>query len=285
MPYNKGVLEGYVTPAFEENLSRYALVIEDDAALSEEIATTLRKNDISVIISATANDAIVKSRNQKFSCIIVDLNLEKGKGSGVDVIDFIRQDVKSLNYKTPIIVASGAIDQLVLKHLKHKVQSFFTKPFSSVALKNTFDKLTHHISENSFDHPTQYNYEDSDPKSVLYVEDEEDLALEIVEEMEDSNIGVVHVTSADAAFLQTQKREFDCIIVDINLSIGRGDELIEKIRYDTLNINRDTPIIVASSQLSKQLIGRISGKIQAGVVKPYSIKDLFSKLKPYIPYI
>lgn len=255
----------------ENDSSRYALIIEDDVDLSEELAASLRDNDISVIATTTSNDGIIKSRNQKFSCIIIDLHLEKG--NGIDVIDVIRQDIKSPNYKTPIIVTSGMIDPLSLKHIKTKVQSIFSKPYSCAELNTTIDKLTNHtLANNSL-------------KSVLYVEDELDLANEIIEEMEESNIGVVHVTSADAAFIQTQKKDFDCIIVDINLSLGRGDELIERIRYDIFNPNKETPIIVASSQLSKALVGRLSGKIQGGVVKPYSIKDLFSKLKPYIPYI
>lgn len=255
------------------SLSRYVLLVEDDEALSEEVALALRENEVSVLTVTTSNDAIIKARNQRFSCIIMDLQL--GKGSGEDVIEIIRQDIKSPNYKTPIIVTSANLNPSNIKKFKTNVQKIFSKPYSTMELNQAIDTLTNH----------QPITQESSQKSVLFVEDEIDLALEIVEEMEDSGVGVIHVTTADAAFMQTKKIKFDCIVVDINLSIGRGDELIERIRYDIFNLNKDSPIIVASSQLSKPLLDRISEKIQGGVVKPYSINDLFSKLKPYIPYI
>lgn len=258
-------------PESNDDNKRSILFIEDEVELREEVQLEFETDTgVSIITSSSANDAIAKTRNQEFDCIIVDLKLERGKGE--EVIKNIRHDTNNPNAKTPIILTTANLTKMVLNQVKDLVQNIYTKPYSPADLKMTVDGLT------------QIGLSKQE-SSILYAEDEQDLANEIIEEIEDSGVGVIHVLTADAAYLQTKRKKFDCIIVDINLAIGRGDEFIMRVRKDLFNPNKDTPVIVASSHIDKNLIENIQGSIQGGVVKPYSIADLFSKIKPYVPDI
>ncbi len=116
-------------------------------------------------------------------------------------------------------------------------------------------------------------------KSILVVEDEEDLASEIIDLLEDNDYHVVHATTANTASWMITNQKFDCILMDINLEAGFGDQVVEFMRSDSRGINFKTPVILASSHISKKTVGRIGKDIQGALVKPYKFQDLLSKIK------
>ncbi|MBK26306.1 MAG: hypothetical protein CME70_20065 [Halobacteriovorax sp.] len=243
------------------------LLVEDEADLAEELIAELKAHWFEVEHVSSASYAVKAAQNNKYDCLVVDFTLMAGDGG--EVIKEIRRNSTNLNFSTPVILASGDLTKDTLLSLKNLVNKVIAKPYSIA-------ELTESVKELCKDHGT------IEGSSVLFIEDEKGLAEEIKEELEDEGVKVTHVLSADAAFLHSKQQQYSCMIVDINLAIGTGDEFIERIRLSPSNPNWETPIVVASSQISKPLLKKIHKHVQGAVVKPYSIKDLFEKIRPFI---
>lgn len=108
--------------------ARYALIVEDDTELREQIADVLTKMRIKHVTARSASEAETKLRNQSFSLVILDLRLEKGS-AGEEVIEFMRRDEHSPHLKTPILVISGFLEQPILERIARQVSAVMVKPF------------------------------------------------------------------------------------------------------------------------------------------------------------
>lgn len=115
-------------------------------------------------------------------------------------------------------------------------------------------------------------------KSILYLEDEVELAQEVIEELEELNLKVIHCTDYVMAVLKASQQKFDLLIVDIHLEKGTGDKLIRGIKDTPKHINHRTPVIVASSQVTKELVADIGADIEYALVKPYSLDALVANV-------
>jgi CheY-like chemotaxis protein len=116
-------------------------------------------------------------------------------------------------------------------------------------------------------------------KYVLIVDDEPDLlAIEstIVEEA-----GFVPVTalSAREAMQKLRKQAFACILTDIKLLDGSGDEIIQYVRDSKrMEVDSTTPIIVVSGNIDKALLQKVGKLVNGILVKPFTAQDLKNKL-------
>jgi len=102
-------------------------VIEDDVDLAEELIHALEHNGFRCINARTALDAKIKLRIQKFHCIVLDINLEKGTGD--DVVRDIRAHSKHENYSTPVVVTSSHLDQGLVLKIRDQIQAALVKPY------------------------------------------------------------------------------------------------------------------------------------------------------------
>ena len=114
--------------------------------------------------------------------------------------------------------------------------------------------------------------------SILFVEDEIELAENMRELLEDSKFKFIHSTKYIDAMVKTENQRFDCILTDINLDQGTGDALIDSIRNRPNSPNFDTPIIVLSSHIDQKLVKKVAGKIQGAFVKPYDFDEVLDKV-------
>lgn len=118
--------------------------------------------------------------------------------------------------------------------------------------------------------------------SILFIEDELDLVESVKEIFVESGFDFVYATTEAEAIIKLQMQKFDCILTDIALKKGSGEQVIEKIRNKHRNENKNTPIIVVSSNIDMPLIKKVRPLIQGAFVKPYKIKDLLEKVKTLI---
>lgn len=114
--------------------SRWILIVEDDESLSKEIAEVLEGYRSQVVTKAS--EAIVKLKNQKFDCILIDMKLDGGDGE--QVIQYIRAN-KGFNRDSPIIIMSGRLDDQIIKRVGKAVNGILTKPFD---IKDLMQKIT-----------------------------------------------------------------------------------------------------------------------------------------------
>jgi DNA-binding response OmpR family regulator len=123
-------------------MKKTILIVEDDALLSQALSDTLITAEYSVVSATRLSDALHKTNNQRFACILVDLQLESG--SGLNVIQQIRNETakQSLNFKTPIILMSGYLEPDVIRGIANKVQGVLAKPFDVGAILSKIHELT-----------------------------------------------------------------------------------------------------------------------------------------------
>lgn len=114
-------------------------------------------------------------------------------------------------------------------------------------------------------------------KCVLFIEDELELAEEVVELLEYSNIKVVHVVDYTDAISKAANQVFDLIIADIHLKRGTGDKVIKTIRATSRHLNYKTPIMVASSHVTRELMFEIREHLYHAMVKPYKLTEFLDK--------
>ncbi len=110
------------------DLKASILVVEDDADLANTLVETLNDLGLVAFTAKTVRAAGFKLKNQSFSCVILDIRL--GEETGEVVIDTMRQNKKSPNHETPILLMSGNIDLGLLKKIGSKVQGAIVKPFT-----------------------------------------------------------------------------------------------------------------------------------------------------------
>lgn len=117
-------------------------------------------------------------------------------------------------------------------------------------------------------------------KFILLVEDDRDLVESLHAFLEKHKYGVVRADSARDAIHKLKKQDFFCVITDIRLATGSGEEVIGFLR-NTKNLeqNANVPIIVMSGFLDRALAQRLKNQVNGGLVKPFSKESLLEKLQ------
>jgi DNA-binding response OmpR family regulator len=118
------------------NQKRWALVVDDEEDFNELISESISKIGFKTISSKTLSDAKIKTKNQKFDCIFLDMRL--GDQSGEELIEAIRQEKHGFNIATPIMVMSGFLDLELIGRIGKDVNDILVKPFD---LKTFHERL------------------------------------------------------------------------------------------------------------------------------------------------
>ena len=95
---------------------------------TEGLASTLSESGLKVLSCTSVAEGIRFITNQKFDCLILDLNLDDG--SADDIILSAKKRAKTLNLSTPVILLSDTITADVLQRLKGMILRAFVKPFN-----------------------------------------------------------------------------------------------------------------------------------------------------------
>lgn len=124
----------------DKKIQRDVLICDDD----KEICEILQEYCLNmgcfrnIILSHDGITATMKLRNQKFSLILLDVNMPKK--TGVDLISEFA--VGSLNGKDSILIVSGTLDkELIEKIIKSGVKNFMVKPFTETQFQEKVLKV------------------------------------------------------------------------------------------------------------------------------------------------
>ncbi len=79
-------------------------------------------------------------------------------------------------------------------------------------------------------------------------------------------------TAVDA-INKLRNQKYDVVVLDYKLKKGTGEEVLAKMRT-AKQLNENTPTIITSGFLDKDLVARIGKLIQAALVKPYNLEQL-----------
>ena len=123
-----------------KTVQRDVLIVDDDKNICEILKEyTINMRCFKNIVMA--HDGILatqKLRNQKFSLILLDINMPKK--SGLDLL--AEFDEKSLNKKEHVCIVSGTLDKEVIGHIiKCGIKSFLVKPFDEASFQERVIKI------------------------------------------------------------------------------------------------------------------------------------------------
>lgn len=119
--------------------SKKVLIVEDDKDIRDSLVFAFKEIGFTVESAGDADTAIVKIKNNKFSCIMLDIQIP-GQ-SGLNLAAMVKSS--KVNGKTPIFIMSGHIDDRA-RQLAEKLKVFdvIEKPYVATEVaKNVNQKL------------------------------------------------------------------------------------------------------------------------------------------------
>jgi DNA-binding response OmpR family regulator len=117
-----------------------------------------------------------------------------------------------------------------------------------------------------------------DPRWILFIEDEELIAETVIDVLENFGFKVVHCMDYISAIQKASNQVFEAMVVDIRIGKGSGEKFVQTIKSSAGHLNYSTPVLIASSLITKDLLESIGSKIDDAIVKPYSMQDLVKNL-------
>jgi DNA-binding response OmpR family regulator len=117
-------------------------------------------------------------------------------------------------------------------------------------------------------------------KSILLIEDDEDLGETLAAYLDMHYFFVVRAKTTKESLLKLRNQEFFCVLVDLKLKEGSGEDVIQYIRENSNpNFQKNVPIFVVSGNISPKSLQKIQKHINGAFVKPFSMDSLLEKLK------
>lgn len=124
----------------DKKIQRDVLIIDDDKNICELLKSYCHNMGCFKNI-VFANDGITatqKLRNQKFSLILLDMNMPKK--SGLDLLEEFDKD--AINQKESVIIVSGTLEKILIsKILERGVKTFLVKPFDEPTFQDRVLKI------------------------------------------------------------------------------------------------------------------------------------------------
>lgn len=117
--------------------------------------------------------------------------------------------------------------------------------------------------------------------SILVIENETELRNSICECLNTKGYTAVSCGDMTIGLRKIQFQKFNCILLDLNIIGGSGEELIKNIRQPKQR-NYKTPIIIISGHIDKNVIQNIGKNVQAMITKPFKKDELLSKIESVV---
>ncbi|EQC46268.1 response regulator [Bacteriovorax sp. Seq25_V] len=111
-------------------------------------------------------------------------------------------------------------------------------------------------------------------KSILVIDDEV-LLLDLVEEclVDDFQI-IVKANTVDMAKDALFERQFDCVLIDIDISGSNGAEIVKMMKEYNPGDNAETPVIIMSGLINEDFKEKFRDKFAGILAKPFKPGDL-----------
>ncbi|MEJ5072377.1 response regulator transcription factor [Enterobacter ludwigii] len=116
----------------------------------------------------------------------------------------------------------------------------------------------------------------NNPKKILLVEDDQDIATLLRLNLQDEGYQIVHEADGHQALVQLEKQVWDAVILDLMLPGVDGLEICRRIRQ----LTRYLPVIIISARTSEthRVLGLEMGADDY-LPKPFSVLELIARVK------
>ena len=207
-----------------EEGDRTVLVIENDQNFAKVLLDMARDKGYKAVVELDGEAGLKAAREVRPDAITLDIDMPGM--DGLEVLDRLKRDPETRH--VPVHIISGMEQKR--EGLKAGAIAFLAKPVSKEALDAAFARISSFI--------------DTNPKTLLVVEDNEAQRQSIVELIAHDDVEITAVASADEARNKLQEKHFDCMVLDLGLTNDgmSGFDLLEKVKSDPEN--HDLPIII-----------------------------------------
>ena len=207
-----------------EEGDRTVLVIENDQNFAKVLLDMARDKGYKGVVELDGEAGLKAAREIRPDAITLDIDMPGM--DGFQVLDRLKRDPETRH--VPVHIISGV--EKKGEGLKAGAIAFLVKPVSKEALDTAFARISTFI--------------DTNPKSLLVVEDNEAQRQSIVELIAHDDVDITAIASAEEALEKLHEKHFDCMVLDLGLRAGAmtGFDLLEKVKSDPEN--HDLPIII-----------------------------------------
>lgn len=198
------------------------LIVEDDTSFAKIILDYTRKRNYKGIVAVRGDEGIEMARHFKPRAILLDIQLPVL--DGWQVMEALKSDPET----KPIPVHIMSSLKLKRESLLKGAVDFIDKPFALDQIPQIFQKLEHALS--------------TYPKKVLIVEENQQHAKALSYYLSTHNINTQIAENVKDSIDGLQKREIDCVILDMGVPDKNAYETLETIKQN--NGLENLPIIV-----------------------------------------
>lgn len=234
------------------------LIIEDSSVFYKQLIKGLQELNYEVTLAKTLHSAIEQLMHRTFDLVILDLNLPDGEG------EMILENLHLVD-KLKIIVYTSDID-------KDRRNEWFRYGVLDYLSKK--DPLTYVIKEID---TVIKSLRDNTSYSILVVDDSKFVCNQITSLLNPRNYRLSVANTAEEANAYLKVKQFDLVILDLELPDMHGSKLLEAIRedYSALQI----PVFILTGQESQYSVGDLL-KLGANEFfkKPFSPELLLHKI-------
>ncbi len=115
-------------------------------------------------------------------------------------------------------------------------------------------------------------------KWILLIEDDSELQDIARDKLSEEGLQVVISSKISDGVCKLRNQKFDCILLDLVLHGGSGEQIIEILRANKKDPNFNTPILIISGKIDKKVILKQGSNIKGAFVKPVDYEELIKKI-------
>lgn len=115
--------------------------------------------------------------------------------------------------------------------------------------------------------------------SVLLLEDDDPIRESTCELLTALGFKPIEAKALKEALWKVQNQKFECILVDLTLNEGSGEDLIREVRSSRDGPNFRTPILLVSGNLTPDLLLKLRNQINGVIAKPFCAQQLATKIR------
>lgn len=267
---------------------RQVLIIEDTVIQQDIVKNLLlSKNKQTRFFSAVnQQEAEQLLAEEKFDCIILDLDLGNGQEEGVSLLEKIKSDASHSG--TPVIIFTGSeINEDQEKQLRKWSEAIVLKNGQSLdRLISETEHFLHSVKEKSVDQPgfkIPAMMEDMLlSRNVLLVDDDMRNIYALSSVLEGQNMRVITaINGKDALAKLEQHPEIEIVLMDIMMPEMDGYQAMQEIRK-----NKQTSALPIIALTAKAMVGDREKCIQCGasdyISKPVNTDQLLSLMRVWL---
>ncbi|ARN21013.1 response regulator [Piscinibacter gummiphilus] len=188
---------------------RLILVIEDDPRFSAVLYDLAHELGFDCVIASTGEEGLRLARELQPSGVLLDVGLPDQ--SGLTVLERLKRDTAT----RPLPVHMLSAHERTQTALELGAVGYVLKPAAREQLVSAIQGLQDRLQR--------------EVRRVLVVEDDEDLRRNLVLLLSADGVVIDAVGTVADALERLSSTTYDCMVMDLSLSDGSGDELLEKM--------------------------------------------------------